>query len=316
MSHDVSGKTVPSAKPSVAVQALLYGPAPFFAYPWKPALNALYGGDYPQSYKHFRMQHMDGSNLIYHCLCLAWQLSSNYALLRELDKLCAPLAERLSLPDKEKGAYLITRTTSFFWCLHLLRTKPTPLAVKIASITSIVVAHNYLGAWFDKCRHRIIFLQGILEAGGVQSLLLNRPTAFGKPALIYFALRTALWKYLSHLSEKDFMLKDQSKNIATTLALFCSAVSASKEPLRIVIMGLFGWMIYLMTGNKAIYFWSAGMMATISQGLAHRVAGEAGTLEVLQNDTIDQTSYEFSHVTFFPNLLFQACRAHMRAKLQ
>merc|ERR1712039_46863 len=123
----------------------------------------------------------------------------------------------------------------------------------------------------------------------------------------------ALWKYLS---KNDGVMKDQSNRIVTTLAILSSAVSASKEPLRIVIMGLFGWAIYLLTGNKAIYFWSAGMMATISQGLAHKLAGEAGTLEVLQNDAIDQTSYEFSHVTFFPNLLFQACRAHMQAKLQ
>ena len=32
---------------------------------------------------------MDGSDLWYHCLCLVWQLSSNYALLGRMDKLGA-----------------------------------------------------------------------------------------------------------------------------------------------------------------------------------------------------------------------------------
>ena len=65
-----------------------------------------------------------------------------------------------------------------------------------------------------------------------------------------------------------------------------------------------------------MYLWSAGMTASLAQGVAHRYADEAGTLEVLQNSNFDQTSYELSHVTFFPNLLFQAIHAHLRLVAQ
>ena len=53
------------------------------------------------------------------------------------------------------------------------------------------------------------------------------------------------------------------------------------------------------------------MLATLCQGVAHRLSGELGTLEVLQRDDIDQTQYELSHVVYFPNLLFHAIHAHL-----
>ena len=55
------------------------------------------------------------------------------------------------------------------------------------------------------------------------------------------------------------------------------------------------------------------MMATLSQGVAHSIAREAGTLAVLQGEDMNQTSYELSHVTFFPNLVFEAVRQQLRA---
>merc|ERR1712039_1058723 len=123
----------------------------------------------------------------------------------------------------------------------------------------------------------------------------------------YLLARSAIWKFLS---EKEGKFKEQNAKVSSALVVLMAGIAASEKPLSSVIMGLFGWMISLLTGNKAIYYWSAGMMATISQGIAHRSTGEAGTLEVLQNDNLDQTSYELSHVTFFPNLVFQAILAH------
>merc|ERR1712224_857907 len=106
-----------------------------------------------------------------------------------------------------------------------------------------------------------------------------------------------LWKVVS---SNQAQFKNLSRTISAFLAVYVAAVSSSKDPIAIVKSALFGWILALLTNNKAIYYWSAGMMATISQGIAHDVAGELGTLQVLQDDALDQTSYELSHVTFFP----------------
>lgn len=299
------------SKPGTVVQALLYGPAPFFAYPWKPLLNSQYGGGYSKSYRHFRMQHMDGTNLLLHCLCLVWQLSSNYALLGELDEWLEPVAAALGLSSPKEKGHLVTRATSLLWCVHLLRTAPTPAIVKLASAVSIYAAHMYVGPFFAANWRNVVFLQGALEAVGVQRLVLNKQTSVGAHSLLYFLVRTAIWRVAS---ANEGCLKKKSTLINALALVWTALISSSKSPLGAVTLGLYGWLLALLTGNKATYFWSAGMMATVSQGIAHRVAGEAGTLEVLQNDSFDQTSYELSHVTFFPNLLFQACYAHLKAQ--
>ena len=45
------------------LQSILYTNAPFFCYPFKTLLNSKFGGNYAESYKHFRDQHMDGVGL-------------------------------------------------------------------------------------------------------------------------------------------------------------------------------------------------------------------------------------------------------------
>eukprot|EP00933_Yihiella_yeosuensis_P008565 TRINITY_DN114080_c0_g1_i1.p1 TRINITY_DN114080_c0_g1~~TRINITY_DN114080_c0_g1_i1.p1 ORF type:complete len:259 (+),score=30.54 TRINITY_DN114080_c0_g1_i1:2-778(+) len=255
---------------------------------------------------------MDGFNLLLHVLCLSWQLSANFAFLQELDSFLEKSSTSFSLPHSELIRYIMSRCTAAFWSLHLVRTSPTPWSIKVASLLSIFLGHHYLGPWFSKRWKDVIFYQGFFEALVVQHLVLNKPTSLG-PATISFALlRTLIWKYVSdHLKGS---LKANSKAIILALVAIITAGAASKEPLkRTVSVGLYGWVLALLTDCKGTYFWSAGMMATLAQGVAHRISGEDGTLEVLQQDISDQTSYEFSHVTFFPNLLFQACQAHIRS---
>ena len=157
------------------LQAALYTPAPFFGYPWKPFLNSSYGGDYLESYKHFRAQHMDGTNLFYHLLCLVWQLSSNYALLGQLDHFVAPL---FGARDKHKhpatnstSGSVVSLATSVLWTYHLLSTSPTPSLVKLASVVSVLLAHNFLGDFFSKNWEIMVFAQGLALA--IVFILLN-----------------------------------------------------------------------------------------------------------------------------------------------
>ena len=289
-----------SMSKEVSIKAIIYSAGPFFGYPWKPIMNAVYGGDYLESYKHFRMQHMVPIDLFYHCLCLVWQLSSNYAFLGSIDE---TLEKQGYVQPKTR---IIATANSLFWAWHLVRTNPTPLSVKVLSCLCIYIAHSYAGKMFHKHWEKIVFLQGFIEAAAFQ-IFSGRISL--RRYLGYLVARTALWKYLS--TTKRGALKEYNTSITTGLISLILYNSTRQQPLSgTVSMGMYGWIIALLTDNKNTYFWSCGMTATLAQGVAHNLSREAGTLAVLENSKIDMTAYELSHVVFFPNLLFQAIHAN------
>lgn len=286
---------------SRVIQTVTYGFAPFFAYPFKPLLNVAFGGGYPLSYKHFRAQHMDGNNLFYHVMCLVWQLSSNYALLGSLDE---------TINERNWGMKnILTFLTSVIWALHLSTSSPTPLIVKAASLMSIFVAHKWAGPLFAANWRSFVFLQGFVEAAAIQLVSKGKNVGFNKMYVAYILFRTILWKYLS---ENEGMYENYSQKILGILVLLITALAATKNPIsKTVSMGLYGWAFALLAANKTLYFYSCGMMATLCQGVAHAVSGEAGTLVVLEASQMDTAAYELSHTVFFPNLVFQACFEHL-----
>ncbi len=296
----------------------LYAPAPFFGYPHKPLLNALFGGAYAPTYAHFRQQHMDGRNLLYHVFALVWQLSSNWALLDRLD---AGLDARLGgggdpaamggKRQRPRRRRILANATSFAWALVLLRSSPAPVAVKLASCAALYLAHTKLGALFAANWRRIVYLQVFIEAAAINLLVRNKTAPFSKLSAVYIPLRTWLCRWL--MAREGILVKDPGTkrriNQGLVAAMSVAAMTGGLTPC--VTMGLYGWAVALLTGKKETYFWSCGMLATLCQGVAHRLSGELGTLEVLQRDDIDQTQYELSHVVYFPNLLFHAIHAHL-----
>merc|ERR1719343_1910673 len=68
-------------------------------------------------------------------------------------------------------------------------------------------------------------------------------------------------------------------------------------------LGFAGWIPALLTSQPWLYFYAAGYLASLSQGVAHHYAGEMGTLPQLAN-----AGDELSHTTFFPNLLLHSCQ--------
>eukprot|EP00929_Paragymnodinium_shiwhaense_P062630 TRINITY_DN31272_c0_g1_i3.p1 TRINITY_DN31272_c0_g1~~TRINITY_DN31272_c0_g1_i3.p1 ORF type:complete len:278 (-),score=34.42 TRINITY_DN31272_c0_g1_i3:132-965(-) len=273
-------------------------------------LSRYAGGGYVASYKHFRAQHMDGTNLFLHVLCMAWQLSANYALLGTVDDAMTP--ESCTEPCRKRRWKVLSLLTSALWSLQLLRTQPTPMVVKAASVACILFAQQAAADFFDRHWRNLVFYQGFLEAAAFQGLVLKKPRLLGAPSVGYFMVRTLLWKVLS---DREGVWSEYSKQIGTVLLALVMSAASSKNPLQGTVgpLGFFGWIFALLTGEKSIYFWSCGMTASIAQGVAHHAAGEAGTLEVLSGDALDQTRYELSHVTYFPNLVWQAVHAHLRA---
>ena len=252
-----------------ALQSIVYSGGPFFGYPWKPLLNSLYGGGYLESYKHFRAQHLVGSDLFYHCLCLVWQLSSNYAFLGSMDE--ALEKHKYVKPNTR----LVATLNSLVWAWHLCRTSPTPLSVKLCSVLCIYLAHTSAGQWFQRHWESVVFYQGFLEAAAFQIL---SPGGIDRTKYVgYLVARTLLWK---GLVAHQGVLSQHNTSITAGLMALIAFNSTRAQPIGPVIsMGMYGWIIALLTNNKHIYFWSCGMTATLGQGVAHNVSGEAGTGE-------------------------------------
>ena len=244
---------------------------------------------------------MDGSNLFYHCLCLIWQLSSNYALLGTIDE---------KINERNWGTKnIITNLTSIVWIFHLLTSSPTPITVKLSSALSVVAAHRWLGPLFANRWRMVMFVQGLVEAAAIQLVSKDKKIAFDRKFIAYFAIRSALWKWLS---DREGSLEEYSSHMLVGLMALMILFASTKKPIaKCVSMGLYGWALALLGGSRTMYFWSCGMMATLCQGVAHNLAGEAGTLQVLEGSKMDTVAYELSHTVYFPNLLFQACFAHL-----
>ena len=330
------------------IKAVIYGFGPFFGYPWKPVMNEVWGGDYRESYTHFREQHMYGSNLLYHCLCFVWQLSSNYAFLNYIDGRledaeppsfhrgrltkvrydgsysCVWEAKKEGHGDKNQKVKTAGRTTrpsrayvhagtrlfatlnTVLWVFHLVKTQPTPGIVKLGSLISVYLAHSRMGSIFERNWRNVVFYQGFLEAAAFSVLTAGRVT--WTRYVGYLLARMGVWKVVS---ENEGALKDYSGAITAALVALIAFNATRAKPIGgTVSMGFYGWILSLLTNSRGMYFWSCGMTATLGQAVAHGLSGEAPTLAVLENLKMDMTAYELSHVTYFPNLLFQAIYEH------
>jgi hypothetical protein len=264
---------------------------------------------------------MGNSNLLYHVGCLFWQLGSNYALLNSLDE---QWTETDSKSVDVKGgcwgalrARPLALSNTVLWGMYLLSTGPTPPIVKAATAVSLLGAHRFLGQFFASSWKKIVYLQVIIEMGVFSKLFGGLPfripgigfVAMRKPVplALYFLLRTALCKVLSDTRGK-LVSPTVGKWLNRGLMGLMLAAGLSKgRQFNTLSMGLYGWIIALITDSPSTYFWSCGMLATYTQGWAHAVVKERPTLALLNADPVDQTAYEFSHVTYFPNLVWQAC---------
>merc|ERR1719341_3027764 len=127
----------------------------FFAWPWKPALNAVAGERYERAYEHFRRDHQNPVNLGLHCMCLVFQLAFNYALLAEVGEFVARAAGT-------EARNLFSAITSLVWIWTMLRCSSAPVSVRLASTASIVSAYVLQDALLPQWR-RVTFATAVLE---------------------------------------------------------------------------------------------------------------------------------------------------------
>eukprot|EP00729_Bicosta_minor_P001421 gene1421-15843_t len=240
------------------LQGVLYGGAPFFAYPWKPLLNALVGSSYSVAYSHFRRDHKYATNLAAHLLCLVWQLGSNYALLDHIDDwiekhkpylnkmmqhlhsdvggLVDSLPPIQAIPDR-----MFAKLTTAAWTISLATAPGCPIVVKMASISCLGAAYSSRRA-LHKYWESMIYAQGILESVAFQ-LLFQRQSIWNRSMIQKLVFRGALqWVVMKHGK------------------------------------GLFA----VLTNQPLLYFYSGGYIASLGQGVSHALTGELATLAQLQ----------------------------------
>jgi hypothetical protein len=223
----------------------------------------------------------------------------------------------------EKLGFSLSGLTSSLWSLHLMRT-PASVPVKLGSLGVIYLAQTFLGEALRSNRGIVMYLYGIVEAAAVQRLLLKKQfTETLVPFMVYLIARTALFAWLCRkvnarqaTGEGDFFTRNTKKlNALIGVAYFFAATGPKPLESTVLPLGLFGWALSLLTNQPSLFYLSCGFSASLSQGVAHRMAGELGTLEQLQLDPLNTATYELSHCTFFPNILLQACQEHLAAQL-
>lgn len=305
--------------PEPLAKALLYGGAPFFAWPVKPALNAATGKSYKRAYAHFRRDHQDPLNLIYHAFCLVFQLGFNYALLTEAGTGLAKL-----MRAGPRCAELLPAVTTAAWSWTLLRAQGAPAAVRVAAVGCVALAHATRHFLARRWRQAMYFT-GVLEMMAVQVFLIEKVQSTSgqgrKPLNVRRLLKLVLVRLsLQNLAERVLAgrLSGPGARGATNAALAAFMAKVSQDPFGTktgrgplaspFMLGTVGWLLSLVTDQRWLYFYSGGFLASMVQGVSHHYAGEEGTLPQLAD-----VGDEFAHTTYFPVLLLHSMYQSLRS---
>jgi hypothetical protein len=235
---------------------------------------------------------------MWHFNCLIFQLAGNFWLLQTVD-------DHLF----GKGSQVFTVLTATSWILYLLTPKDSPLHVKLCSVISIVLAYWIVPMFPMTDVHKFVFPAfGLIWA----LLILQRGlNVKGDAPLILVLLLAKLAVAISlPYSSWAGMLSDNVQIAGIGYILLIVSLSARKDAVKVVnaVGAILGQILSVLTGEPLFFLHSCAFTATIMQGLAHGLSGEMATLVKLMDEDNHDTkvSYEWAHVTFFPNLLFQA----------
>lgn len=277
-------------------QIILYSFGPFFCYPWKPIFNTFGGANYTTGYKHFWLQHQDPFNLLWHLICLIYQVVGNFTLLLLVDQyLFGPEPRWLS------------KATALIWVLYLGSAKACPAIARICSAISIALVYQlvpYLD--FKQVEYFVIgsfFLIWIVQA------IIRGPYLGGDAPLILLLL--LLKSFLSTFLKNYFgTYQSQTQLIGIIYIVMISLLATRLDAVKTLIAGatMIGHILSILTAEKLFYYHSIAFTAMLFQGLSHELSKETATLIKLMDESNHsaKVAYEWAHVTYFPNLLFHA----------
>jgi hypothetical protein len=289
-------------------RAALYAFGPFFGNPIKPALNYAFGDGYDKAYRHFRRDHNTTVNLLLHTWVMCFQMMANFALLAELDHKLEPY---LAMAGGGPGLLRLNLTTiTFFgWVFTLLAT-PTPFVASWMSKGAMAAAASLVHFFPAEVRTiQVVFIAsfwGLLAA----TAGLKKTNAL---ALVLTPLFAGL-QYLPAATVAPYMVEGSQVSLVVG-AIFGLLVAISallRDPVKpVVIAGMVALNIAAVLCDEiALMYWACSYSAMVLQGASHDATLEAATLLTLNADATigaaQKIGYEWSHVTYFPALLFHS----------
>lgn len=276
-------------------QIILYSFGPFFCYPWKPFINTFGGSNYSTGYKHFWLQHQDPFNLLWHTICLIYQIVGNFSLLLLIDQY---------LFGNERW---ISKATALIWVLYLGSAKNCPPIARILSAISIALAYQFV-PFINLSQAELYVIISFFIIWVIQAIV--RGPYFGGDAPLIIVLLTVKLFLPSFLKNFIGFYSSSTQLFGIIYIVVIILLASRLDAVKSLIAGasLVGHILSLLTSEKLFYYHSIAFTAMLFQGLAHELSKETATLIKLMDETNHQAkvAYEWSHVTYFPNLLFHA----------
>ena len=273
----------------------LFSPGPFYFFPPKAVLNAVYGSDFETSYYHFRQNHRNAVNVSLHVVCFFVQIVGNFALLHELDK----------HSEKIPGVRLLSLVSAAMWSLVQLASPAPKLASGLATaciwgaynlapfVTPRIMDHGSFGG----------FLLTLVLSNIATGIVSTKDMAKA------FAILTPIFAGSQYLEENTdyFMSKSsQSTQIMQAVIGYLAALPLLlRNPLKpLVVTSVFVCRLaYILTGEKILFYLGYVFLASLFQGVTHSVSKEEATLVALERKGDSaKISFEYGHVTYFPTL--------------
>lgn len=303
-------------------RAILYGLGPFFAHPLKPLLSVVFGDGYERAYTHFRRDHSRADNLLLHCVCLVAQLVANFALLRALDGFVfsqfgdgSEVAFGAGAIGTGIAKLNMSTLTAACWAVCLVFSGAPALcsACSVACIAGALLltsaeTHNVWVQW----------VLANLQALSIATFLVVMFAVIGpsKAALkkaVFWGGFVLLWEGLARGAAGSVGSEHVAFVYGAMLVLLLAIPAVLTDPVVATVAAgafLLNTFSVLCDGEQPVLrFWAMAYVAMGLQGAAHDVSSQPATLLNLQVDESgdQKTRFEWSHVTFFPDLLFHSC---------
>lgn len=307
-------------------QAALFAGGPFFCYPLKPQLNTLYGDSYTVAYRHFRRDHHGAANLLCHLVCLCFQVLGNFALLHTLDA---------ALPAIQPGAVLgfpcplLSTAALLSWVVALVPSGAPPVCrlLSLAALWGAYCAAPVVAANRTLLEPCVIaaFVAAMALGDGARGLGLHGFEWGKRGGVVIAAALLCVWHFAWAAAQPKIagaLAAHAHEAALGMVALMLAVAFVLRNPLvPIVFLGAIGCRaLSFATGSAALYFWGCAFSASLCQGVSHAMTGERATLINLEDEGEHgaKLSFEWAHVTFFPDLLFHSLHQSFtgqRAKL-
>ena len=308
-------------------RSILYGLGPFFCHPLKPLLCSLFGDGYQSGYIHFRRDHSKADNLVLHVVCLVFQLLSNFALLGKLDDIfISQYSSDAASDNLILGRFIpigvgctkvnLSTTTAACWIFFLSFSGAPRLCTTLSSVS--IISALLIISTQENYEH-VQWLISNIQAVAVVTFLL---VMFIMSGLSKLALKSAavwivwlfLWEYLGRFGGENLIDFAYTSLVYRVLVVVLMVIPAllNNPVAPVVLVGALSLNAFsiLCEGDHSILsLWAMAYVAMLLQNTAHDVSSQRATLRKLQVDASgdEKTRFEWSHVTYFPDLLFHSC---------